>query len=75
MTTSISEVLAFSALERKPVDCPFSHAERHPSTCKCRGTMRVVACEGCDGAGFDGKRNQPCMKCGGNGCLSASPAA
>lgn len=75
MKPVISEVLSSSAGKGASVECPFSQADNHAAMCKCRGTKRIKACEECDGAGFDGKRQRPCQKCGGSGCFSASPIA
>ena len=70
---TISEALARSAIENKPVHCVESKAEHHPSTCICKGTGWVVACAVCNGSGFNAMMQQVCATCSGRGATSAPP--
>ena len=70
---SISEVLATSAREKRVVPCPFSQSDKHASTCVCRGTMTVKACESCAGSGWDGVKRRICQGCGGCGAIGGRP--
>jgi DnaJ-class molecular chaperone len=68
----VSEVIASSHALGRSVRCPFSMAESHTGKCRCKGTRFVISCADCEGSGFDGKKNEPCRKCGGHGCFSAA---
>lgn len=68
--TTPAEALATSSVSRAPVPCPFSGCSgTHPAKCRCGGSGKVIACEACGGAGFDGKRNRVCDDCAGSGCM------
>ena len=65
---SLSEALSRSATEGKTIECPRGGA--HSAGCICKGTRLVKACENCQGAGFDGAKNEICRKCSGLGALA-----
>lgn len=67
-----TEVLATSARTGEAVKCPFSEATKHPSSCRCMGSGKLKACQECGGAGWDGKNNRKCSRCGGQGAVVAS---
>jgi hypothetical protein len=64
---TISEALAVSALEKRSVACPFRGGKKHRGDCICRGSMKVSACDKCDGSGWDAAKDRPCQACGGRG--------
>ena len=45
-----------------------------PRKCVCKGTRWVTICEGCGGAGWNGKMNKVCGTCAGTGCVMAVKA-
>jgi DnaJ-class molecular chaperone len=72
---TLSELLAISAYTHGAVRCGFRRAEKHAEDCVCRGTMRIQACDKCEGSGWDRVQQRTCIGCGGAGAHSASPAA
>lgn len=70
-TRSFTEVLATSARTGREAQCPFSNADlkKHPSTCICKGTGKIKACQTCHGSGWDAEKNRKCQGCGGQGAL------
>lgn len=52
--------------------CPFSDAKFHASRCACAGTGLVMACDKCEGSGWNREKNEPCKRCHGRGAHPAS---
>jgi hypothetical protein len=70
--------LAVAAMrkDRKgPCSCIQHTQDRKPRrTCpKCAGSGVVLACEGCDGSGFNAKTQKACGRCDGKGYVAPLP--
>lgn len=63
-----SEALARAVVSKEKIPC---RAGKHTDKCACKGTKWVTACEGCGGAGFNGKLQKVCGTCHGTGCVMA----